>query len=756
MGNVRKSAFAMLANGDRYVAYRDNVLLELSKYAPGVDVIEIDISKVEDMFSVLSPQKIPYFARLAIPMLDDFSKYDRVVWLDSDVDIVSERFSGILDVDSVQTSDDGLAAVPDVLQDDCIAILKKRLPSFNKTKYFNSGVLVIDLFKINRNKWSETVRKGIWEYIKSPFKWMDQDILNAYFDIREIDVRFNWMLRRGVDNKTPSWLYHYCDTPGHARLDNLIDIRRSSGFGRQNWANRCVVVSPRHAFIRSWIRAYFASGNNIPLIIVPGPDGDWQDGDMEYCVKAAEYCGGMVFDCSKEWSDSQRLAERAVLKNRIGWYTKKSILHAVASRLAPRTWAWVDDDAEITDNIGECFDYSEKAPGFICAQFYCPDEIDNRHPASTYRSNIDTGDKICWNSFVLFHGEANLRISESLGKDFPVEDDEIVFCDLYKKDPRWHEGFCDLYTRNWQAICKRTRDIPHKWFGKVIHYTAWQDKGAVKQLWANKASQLPKAPFEQDAHSLEGGGIPSNDDDVVDAVFVIGTGSEHDNEELRYALRNIDKHCGFVRDVYICGFCPPWVNKSRIKHLDWLDRFSHAKDANIIDKLRHACEHPGIAKKILFCSDDQFQTRKCSWGDFRPRYLRRYLSIDRWYEVKDRTWHYRLMRTLEREVGRRQLVGLCATDVFYYQPHMWMQIDRDKFIEYARVCGYETRDDTIIASGYFNYVNVDGVPNFDHEFIVGHEAKMPSSTHIAYYDPSFESAMSILHKLFPDKCRFEL
>ena len=75
---------------------------------------------------------------------------------------------------------------------------------------------------------------------------------------------------------------------------------------------RCIVVSPRHAFIRPWIRAYFATGNTIPLVIVPGPPGDWRGDDMEYCRAAAEYSGGLVFDCSGEWKDSARLASRAV------------------------------------------------------------------------------------------------------------------------------------------------------------------------------------------------------------------------------------------------------------------------------------------------------------------------------------------------------------------------------------------------------------------------------------------------------------
>ena len=242
----------------------------------------------------------------------------------------------------------------------------------------------------------------------------------------------------------------------------------------------------------------------------------------------------------------------------------------------------------------------------------------------------------------------------------------------------------------------------------------------------------------------------------VDAVFVIGTGSANANEELRYALRNLESHCRFVRDVYICGECPPWIDRSSVIHLKWPDRFRHAKDANIIDKLRHACEHPGIAKRILFCSDDQFQTRPCSWDDFAPRFLRRYSASDKWYSSMRRVWHSRLRKTLEREVSRRRSAGLSTNDVFYYQPHIWMPIDRDSFIEYAKWSQYESRDDTIIASGYFNFVEAGGRQDFDHVFIGIGDRAVPNATHVAYNDSSYGAAMVILRTLFPNPSRFEV
>jgi len=242
----------------------------------------------------------------------------------------------------------------------------------------------------------------------------------------------------------------------------------------------------------------------------------------------------------------------------------------------------------------------------------------------------------------------------------------------------------------------------------------------------------------------------------VDAVFVVGNGSIDCNEELRYALRSLDKNCKFIRDVYICGSCPPWVDKSKVKFLPWKDRFDHAKDANIIDKLRYACECKGIAKKILFCSDDQFQTRECSWEDFKPRYVRVFDPGDRWYSDRKRVWHTRLRSTMLREVQRRKSAGMAQGSVYYYQPHIWMPIDRDLFIGYAKWCGYETRTDTIIASGYYNFISAKGTPDFDHAFLLGDETSIPGATHLAYNDGSYHTAIGMMRKLFPQRCRFEM
>lgn len=250
--------------------------------------------------------------------------------------------------------------------------------------------------------------------------------------------------------------------------------------------------------------------------------------------------------------------------------------------------------------------------------------------------------------------------------------------------------------------------------------------------------------------------VEPDSESAIDAVFVIGTGSRNDNEELRYALRNVERNCPFVRRVYIVGECPAWVNTKEVIHLKWPDRFTHAKDSNITDKLRHACETDGIAKRILFCSDDQFQTRICSWDDFAPVWLREYNKDDSWYEDRKRVWHSRLHRTLEKERLRRLAFGEKEGKIYYWEPHIYSPIDRDLFIQYCRWCDYEHRDDCITQSGYYNYVRQAGSRSQDHMFIsAGHDWKN-KKTHIAYTDGSFDAAMRYLKTEFPNMSRFEL
>ena len=45
----------------------------------------------------------------------------------------------------------------------------------------------------------------------------------------------------------------------------------------------------------------------------------------------------------------------------------------------------------------------------------------------------------------------------------------------------------------------------------------------------------------------------------MDLLYVVGGGSKHNNAELRYSLRSIEKNCTGYDRVFIVGQKPEWV-----------------------------------------------------------------------------------------------------------------------------------------------------------------------------------------------------
>ena len=252
--------------------------------------------------------------------------------------------------------------------------------------------------------------------------------------------------------------------------------------------DRYIVVSLRGAFIKSWIRSYIASGNTIPLIICTGPKGDWNDEDYAFCLKAAVHTGGFVHDCSYIW-ESCKSKEARGTKGRCGWYTKTAILHSIATKYAPKEWAWVDDDVEVSGDLSVVFDYAGTCDGFICTHFYNRSN-DGKHPT------LFQAGKVAWNSLSVFHNNAN-ELFKVLENDFPDEDDELIFGHLYQNDSEWHDGFDD-FPVEWQFICARKsslKDIKPRHI--AIHYTSHYPDGC-KNYWRDKHKDMRPAPFEAD------------------------------------------------------------------------------------------------------------------------------------------------------------------------------------------------------------------------------------------------------------------
>lgn len=88
----------------------------------------------------------------------------------------------------------------------------------------------------------------------------------------------------------------------------------------------------------------------------------------------------------------------------------------------------------------------------------------------------------------------------------------------------------------------------------------------------------------------------------MDLVYVLGSGSVWQDNELRYSLRSL-KNLSGIDKVFIVGACPKWV--TNVIHLYFNDRFP-CKEKNIMLKLARACGHPDLSNKFLHLHDDHF------------------------------------------------------------------------------------------------------------------------------------------------------
>ena len=91
---------------------------------------------------------------------------------------------------------------------------------------------------------------------------------------------------------------------------------------------------------------------------------------------------------------------------------------------------------------------------------------------------------------------------------------------------------------------------------------------------------------------------------MVDLVYVLGTGSKWNDNEIRFSLRSVQKNLTGVRHIYVVGECPAFLqNVIHVPAKDILDPGVNA-DGNMTYKLLQVCNIPELSDNFLFMNDD--------------------------------------------------------------------------------------------------------------------------------------------------------
>lgn len=189
--------------------------------------------------------------------------------------------------------------------------------------------------------------------------------------------------------------------------------------------------------------------------------------------------------------------------------------------------------------------------------------------------------------------------------------------------------------------------------------------------------------------------------------------------EIEYVIKSLMKYCSsWVGRIFIVGSEPPKEIKDFVIHIPCDNPYTHCKDSNIIHKVRYACENiKDLTDDFLMISDDQIVTKESSWGDMKPRIVRKFndWSVDKWEKNrKIDFWHECLYNTLNLFEKDKSC---------FWEPHIWSPINKHKFLEMCDKYDYQHKTDCIILSLYYNFIEQEVVRKFDHIHLQNSNAK---------------------------------
>jgi len=255
-----------------------------------------------------------------------------------------------------------------------------------------------------------------------------------------------------------------------------------------------------------------------------------------------------------------------------------------------------------------------------------------------------------------------------LKKDLPGNTIQI---DRYRK-----EGMPENYGLSETGIliyrCNNcVQDFTMKWWEEIrrgshrdqlsFDYVRWSTDYHIHHFTAN----AKKIDFLLTKHPKKL--LFSDQKNGFDVVYVLGSGSEWNDNEIRYSIRSFVKYFADLRNIVIVGQMPVWAKN--VIHIPWPDNPDYNTDQRLIDKLIQACKDRRVSNRFLFCSDDKLLLDNCQMSDFNGGHFGDITEVE-----KPSDWQNIVYATKAELIKR----GLPYKD--YNKPHAIQPIDKREYL----------------------------------------------------------------------------
>lgn len=242
----------------------------------------------------------------------------------------------------------------------------------------------------------------------------------------------------------------------------------------------------------------------------------------------------------------------------------------------------------------------------------------------------------------------------------------------------------------------------------------------------------------------------------IDVVYVLGTGSNWQNNELRLSIRSVAENLKDMGSVFVVGEDPGFLKY--VTHVYYPDDFENNNaDANIINKLLHICELGKLSENFLVMADDSFILSPVKAANI-PHYtkgdLKNFNQRPGYFNVN--IWRQRLGRT-------KDILIMNKLSTWHFDCHLPFIVNKKKFVEifkrfdYASFIGYTWKS----IYGNAAMVHPELLKSMDYSIFLKYtdqelQRRLSHFPFMSVNDGGLtENVKAWLQNRFPNPCKFE-
>jgi len=180
----------------------------------------------------------------------------------------------------------------------------------------------------------------------------------------------------------------------------------------------------------------------------------------------------------------------------------------------------------------------------------------------------------------------------------------------------------------------------------------------------------------------------------MDIVYILGTGSVWQDNEIRYSLRSVFKNVLDLGNIFVVGEFPGWLQG--VSHIPCRDDFG-AKWRNAYMKTRAACENPNISENFLLMNDDFFILEPIKAAEYPYYYSTKILLKNSLKKARFKTTPH--LTAARLPVKRKNFLNFAVHRPVRINKKMYLEMPEPEL----KMLGFSPR------AYYCNYYNLPGV-----------------------------------------------